>query len=299
MFNPVRWLSNSSAWGEHAPLAMLLIDLARPRTFVELGTHSGVSYCAFCQAVQALSLPTRCFAVDTWEGDAHSREYPKEVYNRLNDYNEKTYATFSSLLKMNFDDALSQFENGSIDLLHIDGLHTYDAVKHDFESWKPKLSERGIVLFHDTAETKADFGVHRLWAELASQYLNFEFKHGHGLGILAVGSNIPPKFQDFLEDANSNSEVFRQAFIAISARDHLKPVIGTIISILHHQQQQVNRWKRQNGKEIRPGSDDVNLAMLYPARFARMASQEVLEMARELAGKSAASDEPRGQEQSR
>ena len=66
-----------------------------------------------------------------------------------------------------------------------------------YSEWLRRLrdvcSERGIVLFHDTAETKADFGVHRLWEELAAQYPNFEFKHAHGLGVLAIGSNVPPK----------------------------------------------------------------------------------------------------------
>jgi hypothetical protein len=61
-----------SRWTGHIPFGMLLIDLMRPRRFVELGTHYGVSYMALCQAVKMLNAGTRCYAVDTWTGDSQA-----------------------------------------------------------------------------------------------------------------------------------------------------------------------------------------------------------------------------------
>ena len=112
----------SSAWIEHVPFAFSLVEMLRPRTFVELGTYGGGSYCAFCQAVQELKLSTNCVAVDTWEGDVHAGYYGNEVYQDLKNYHDPQYAQFSQLLRATFDEALITIKDSSVDLLHIDGL---------------------------------------------------------------------------------------------------------------------------------------------------------------------------------
>ena len=54
-----------SAWFGHTPFAYWLVATLRPRLLVELGTHNGASYAAFCDAVLTNGLPTRSVASRT------------------------------------------------------------------------------------------------------------------------------------------------------------------------------------------------------------------------------------------
>lgn len=204
-------LPHPSAWLGHLPFAAWIIQEVRPRTFVELGTHHGHSYFAFCQSVVEAGLRTQCFAVDTWSGDLQSGYYGEEVFSSVSGHNEKHYESFSYLLRMSFDEAASRFADGSIDLLHIDGLHGYDAVRHDFDTWLPKLAPGAVVMLHDTAMRAPGFGVRRFWEELIDSYpRHIEFRHACGLGVLQVGTGFArPQLPWLMPDAPERATILR------------------------------------------------------------------------------------------
>ena len=209
---------SESAWYGHIPFAHWLVRQVRPDVLVELGTHAGVSYSAFCSTVVREGLETRCFAVDTWKGDDHTGYYDGAIYDEFTHFNNENYGTFSTLLCKTFDEALADIGDRSVDLLHIDSFHSYEAVRHDFESWLPKLSDRAVAVFHDTNEYQEGFGVWKYWAELREQYPAFEFLHSHGLGVLCVGSKAADAVVSLCELDATAADYVRSRFEAAGDR---------------------------------------------------------------------------------
>jgi hypothetical protein len=210
-------LEPPDAWIGHTPFAYWLIQKLQPSVFVELGAHTGNSYFSFCQSIQVNKTSTKAFAVDTWTGDQHSGFYDEAVYLSMLDTNRK-YESFSTLLRTTFDKASAEFEDNSVALLHIDGLHTYEAVKHDFENWLPKMASNGVILFHDTSVYRDNFGVHQLWSEISGRYHSMEFLHSNGLGVIDLSqgpSRIVPTEPD---DVKEMLEVFASLGNYVSSR---------------------------------------------------------------------------------
>ncbi len=274
-FDAPDWLTHNSAWIYHLPMAPVFLRLLRPATFVELGTFRGDSFMGFCQAIVKIGLNTQCTAVDTWQGDLHAGLYGPEVLADLRQNHEPLYGKFSRLLQADFDSAAPTFADGSIDLLHIDGLHTYEAVKHDFQTWLPKMSPRGVVLFHDTTIRERDFGVWRLWEEIAVGRPNFNIPYGCGLGILAVGRDVPAAFLQFIEQLNADHASILPQFNALGRRNELMRSCMALVAKFHDVQEMVNQWRKLTNQVIRNATPAKKHAWNEPAAFATAAMQDV------------------------
>jgi predicted nucleic acid-binding Zn-ribbon protein len=212
---------NVGNWTGHLPFARDLIASHRPGLFVELGTHFGESYFGFCQAIAENELDCKAFAIDTWAGDEHAGFYGDSTYARVSSYNEANYAGFSYLIRSRFEDAVPQFEDESIGLLHIDGLHTFEAVSHDFETWFPKVAPGGIILLHDIAIRHEDFGVWKLWDRLKQSGATFQMDHSAGLGVFEKPS-AEDKRCDFLRtlfSGDTRLDAHVRRYYALSAEE--------------------------------------------------------------------------------
>ena len=175
-----------SPWEGHRVFAYDLVKFLEPNLIVELGTHYGCSFFSFCQVVKDFKLNTKIIAIDTWQGDIQAGFYGDEVFGTINKTIDVYFKDLDIDLKRKiFDEALEEIEDESIDILHIDGLHTYNAVAHDYYTWLRKLKKNGIILFHDIA-SYLGYGSNKFWQEIKEKYKYpfLEFSHSWGLGVL-------------------------------------------------------------------------------------------------------------------
>ena len=89
--------------------------------------------------------------------------------------------------------SLLEYLNGDkIDLLFIDGDHTYEGVKKDYEMYSPLVGNNGIIAFHDIVPHKqSNCEVEKFWNEIKHQNKYREIienpdQTSMGIGILFV-----------------------------------------------------------------------------------------------------------------
>ena len=78
-----------------------------------------------------------------------------------------------------------------IDFLFIDGDHTYEGVKKDFEMYSPLVRDGGVVAFHDIVPGPHECvgGVPKFWREIKNNYVSLEIvkdwnQGGFGIGVI-------------------------------------------------------------------------------------------------------------------
>lgn len=212
------WIKDPYSWVGHFPFSYWLVSTIKPSIIVELGTHIGNSFFCFCQSVKDHHLNCECYAVDTWSGDEQAGYYGEEIYQMVNDYLNSQYSSIAHLFRMTFDQAQSLFRDKKINILHIDGLHTYEAVKHDFETWLPCMAEGGIILLHDISVKKQGFGVFKLWKELTNLYpYHLSFNHSHGLGIIQISAHPHLGWYSWLHPESDAKHIIQKYFTAVGS----------------------------------------------------------------------------------
>jgi hypothetical protein len=186
LFQIHRRSSVHSAWFGLGTMGYEIVRHFRPRRVVELGSFGGFSACALGLALRDLGEGGTLQAVDTWEADPHTGPYKREeVYQTfLETRKELGLEDVIVPLCMTFEQASHVIEPG-INLLHIDGWHTYRAVSTDFEQFKPLLAPAAIVMFHDVYSPLFR-GMRLFWHRMSLTYPSVMLPYSSGLGIIQL-----------------------------------------------------------------------------------------------------------------
>lgn len=171
---------------ELEPLISLVRE-RRPTTVVEIGTHKGGTLFAWCQAADPEALIVSIDLPDGLFGGGYSEEEARrfqafaqpgqELHTlRRDSHKRRTVRRLKSLL-----------DERPIEFLMIDGDHTYDGVKRDWEIYEPLVAQGGLIAFHDILRHPKEplCKVDELWGELAPRHRTAEFTdpdddQGHG-----------------------------------------------------------------------------------------------------------------------
>lgn len=118
-------------------------------TVVEIGSYIGASACCFGAAIKSRAVRGQIYCIDTWNNDAMTegnRDTWQEFQNNTASYQDHIVPIRGFSI-----DVIIQVETyvKSVDLLFIDGNHSYEGVKADWNAYKRFLKTGSMVVFHD------------------------------------------------------------------------------------------------------------------------------------------------------
>lgn len=157
--NFLKWLSNQNI-----------------NSYLEIGVGNGMS---FFLNTYFIRRNIKCDAVDntSYYNDAQKQNI-SNIVKYIND-NCNKISTF-------YDMSSSQFFNNNTnkyDCIFIDGDHSYNGIKNDFENAKKYINDKGFIILHDIVSSSCP-GVVKLWNEIKTEKcIEFIYSTTCGIGI--------------------------------------------------------------------------------------------------------------------
>lgn len=176
-----------------------IIELRAPKYVLEIGTANGGTLFLFSRVsadnacMISLDLPLGPFGggYPAWKRTFYKSFAKKEQTIRLiraDSHEQATQEKVAAILQAN-----------KIDLLFIDGDHTYEGVKKDVEMYEPLVKDGGMIVLHDIVSQREEHGcgVDRYWNEIKGKKEYQEFvenpdQRGAGLGLIIKGDPVKP-----------------------------------------------------------------------------------------------------------
>ena len=163
-----------------------ILKLREPRVILEIGTAKGGTLFLFSRIASkdakiiSLDLPKgefgggySIFKIPLYKSFVRGRQKISLV--RKDSHKLKTLNQIRDILS-----------GEKVDLLFIDGDHTYEGVKKDFEMYGPLVKNKGLIVFHDISDIPPPTGVRRLWKEIKGNKKEIIEKMDLGWGGIGI-----------------------------------------------------------------------------------------------------------------
>lgn len=189
---PVSKLTGVPGWlteAEELHMLAMAQDVPAKGTIVEIGGEWGRSASIWCKGAK------KDVAIITVDPFASDEVFEAHIHNLM----EAGFTSRTSIVQERSEVAYTSFNDDSIDLLFIDGDHTYEAVKRDLELWSPKVKSGGIILMHDMGKGS---GAHYLHYEVARAVQ--EFAEGH---TWPFSGTLPDSLFAFYKPASAEKSI--------------------------------------------------------------------------------------------
>jgi predicted O-methyltransferase YrrM len=166
-----------------------LVEKQRPKTVVEIGTAHGGTLFLWC----SLAHPEATVVSIDLPGGIHGGGYPywkSWIYRRFAGASQKLHLIRGDSQNPQTIAGLKPLlPGGKVDFLFIDGNHTYEGVKADFQNYSPLVSKGGLVVFHDicTVPPELNCQVDAFWNEIKKEYRHQEFVEDASQGRCGIG----------------------------------------------------------------------------------------------------------------
>lgn len=143
-----------------------------------VGVEIGVNRGAYSKKIVALAAPRVLHLIDPWPVDL-ADDYIKTygVKDDMQAHYEMVLSDFAPQIahgrvvvhRKYSRECAGLFEDGELDFVYVDGMHSYEACLHDLRLFGPKLKGTGVLMGHDFSNTsigrRVGFGVVRAVSE--------------------------------------------------------------------------------------------------------------------------------------
>ena len=190
--SPGNFIGPSQSRSEILQLVTILHQ-RKPKVVVEIGTAEGGTLCMWC----SIGDPQAVIASIDLPGGVHGGGYPNwksAVYRRFAQPRQSLHLLRLDSHQLTTLERLKTIiPSGGIDFLFIDGDHTYEGVKADFEMYSPLVRPGGLVVFHDICVHLPEVECHvdKFWQEIRTKYKSWEYIENpsqkiYGIGVLEI-----------------------------------------------------------------------------------------------------------------